>query len=66
VDLQIQIPDQPNPLRVKGEIVWSRCINPDSKSGKLFDMGIRFVEINPEDKQVIRSVSPEYRSGKDN
>lgn len=47
VDLEIDIPDDPKPVRTTGKIVWSR---PAEGSNQGFDQGVRFLMMDPVDK----------------
>lgn len=47
VDLELDIPDDPKPIRTTGKVVWT-----ESKQGQDqgFDVGVRFVLMDPVDK----------------
>lgn len=47
VDLEIDIPDDPKPVRTTGKVVWSR---PSEGRNQGFDHGIRFLMMDPVDK----------------
>ena len=47
LDLELDIPDDPKPVRTTGKIVWSRSSH-DRDQG--FDVGIRFLMMDPVDK----------------
>lgn len=47
LDLELDIPDDPKPVRTTGKIVWSRSAA-DQDQG--YDMGIRFMMMDPVDK----------------
>jgi len=52
VDFQIDIPDDPKPVIGAGEVVWvkkAKSANADVK-GRDYDLGIRFLSIDPVDK----------------
>ena len=48
VQLEIPLPPRATPVRLTGEVVWTR------EDSELTGMGIRFTEISPEDLQAIR------------
>lgn len=54
VDLELDIPDDPKPVRGKGEIAWAKKVKGAQKgSGEKdrdYDVGIKFVAIDPVDK----------------
>ena len=47
LDLEIDIPDDPKPVRTTGKIVWSR---PSDGRNQGFDQGVRFMMMDPVDK----------------
>ena len=47
LDLELDIPDDPKPVRTTGKIVWSQT-NRGQDQG--YDIGIRFVMMDPVDK----------------
>ncbi len=47
VDLELDIPDDPKPVRVTGKIVWSEPLQGKDQG---YDMGIRFLMMDPVDK----------------
>lgn len=47
LDLELDIPDDPKPVRTSGKVVWSR--NPGGQD-QGYDIGIRFVTMDPVDK----------------
>lgn len=47
LDLEINIPDDPKPVRTSGKVVWSR---PAVGHNQGFDQGIRFLLMDPVDK----------------
>ncbi len=47
VDLEIDIPDDPKPVRTTGKVVWSR---PSHGKNQGFDQGVRFLMMDPVDK----------------
>jgi uncharacterized protein (TIGR02266 family) len=48
VQLEIPLPTRETPVRLTGEVVWTR------EDSELTGMGIRFTEISPEDLGLIR------------
>lgn len=47
VDLEITIPNDPNPFRAVGEVVWTQDISISGDSvGRYYDTGIKFTEID--------------------
>lgn len=47
LDLELDIPDDPKPVRTAGKIVWSQ-VSPGKDQG--YDIGIRFTMMDPVDK----------------
>jgi len=47
LDLELDIPDDPKPVRTSGKIVWSQSSQGQDQG---FDVGIRFVMMDPVDK----------------
>ncbi len=47
LDLEIDIPDDPKPVRTTAKVMWSR---PADGRNQGFDQGIRFVMMDPVDK----------------
>lgn len=47
LDLELDIPDDPKPVRTTGKIVWSQTTQGRDQG---FDIGIRFVMMDPVDK----------------
>jgi c-di-GMP-binding flagellar brake protein YcgR len=47
VDLELDIPDDPKPVRTSGKIVWSESARVQDQG---YDIGIRFVMMDPVDK----------------
>ena len=48
LDLELDIPDDPRPVRTSGKIVWTQSLQPGQDQG--YDLGIRFVMMDPVDK----------------
>ncbi len=51
IDVNIQLPDQPEPIRGRGEVRWIREYN--ERSNVPPGMGIRFIELAPGAKEAI-------------
>ena len=64
-DLQIHLPDNNKPVRIRGEVVWANPLNPRVENEGLFDLGIKFKEVNPETSIAIRACIPGKQSGKE-
>jgi len=47
VDLVVNFPDLERQIEVQGEVVWASGEEP-------LDMGIRYVNLSPEDKEVLK------------
>jgi len=47
LDIEINIPDDPKPVKTTGKVMWCR---PARESDSGFDQGIRFVAMDPVDK----------------
>ncbi len=50
--LKLQLPDIPDPLHIQSQVVWSRKPGEQSEKGPA-GMGIKFVEMNAKDDQVL-------------
>ena len=48
LDLEIDIPDDPKPVKTTAKVMWSRPAEGGSNQG--YDQGIRFVMMDPVDK----------------
>lgn len=53
LDIEIFPPDKGFPIKCKGELIWMNEKAPE-KGERLFDAGIRFTEISPEEKNRIK------------
>ncbi|MBI4430890.1 MAG: PilZ domain-containing protein [Candidatus Omnitrophica bacterium] len=49
-DMEIDIPDDPKPVHTSAEVVWSHPSGPSGGGDKAFDIGIRFLMMDPVDK----------------
>ncbi len=47
LNLELDIPDDPKPVRTTGKVVWSHTLQGQDQG---FDVGIRFLTIDPVDK----------------
>lgn len=47
LDMEINIPDDPKPVRTSGRVMWAR---PSEGHNQGFDHGVRFVMMDPVDK----------------
>jgi len=47
VDLEIDIPDDPKPVKTTGKVVWSRASEGRNQG---YDQGVRFIMMDPVDK----------------
>ncbi len=47
IDLEIDIPDDPKPVKTSGKIMWSR---PAEGKNQGYDQGVRFLMMDPVDK----------------
>lgn len=53
LDLKIEVPDG-NPITAKGKVVWVKESEEESgQTQRLFDTGIKFTKIEPEDKSRL-------------
>ena len=60
VDLELFIQDKEPPIRCGGTIVWVvRKSEPKQKGSILYDTGIEFIDIRPEDRDKITEVVEE-------
>lgn len=48
VDIEINIPDDPKPVKTTGKIMWSRPSQEQGQGG--YDQGVRFLTMDPVDK----------------
>lgn len=53
IELKFQLPNMDSPIKVKGQVVWSRS-EPEGKS-KIRGMGIRFLNLTPWDEEAIKN-----------
>ena len=47
IELELDIPDDPKPVRVSGRIVW---VEPQQGKDQGYDLGVRFLMMDPVDK----------------
>ncbi len=47
LDLELDIPDDPKPVRTTGKVVWSQAA---AEQDQGFDVGVRFMMMDPVDK----------------
>jgi Tfp pilus assembly protein PilZ len=59
VDIELFLLEQEIPIRCKGEVVWASEMKPEAINPRLFDTGIKFIEINDQNKEAIRKVVQE-------
>ena len=57
VDLELDIPDDPKPVRTTGKIVWSRSSQGQDQG---YDIGIRFMMMDPVDKFRVLDYAYNY------
>lgn|GEM_PF-778178 len=59
VELTIRFPDQPEPMKIKSEVVWSQ---PYHKLGKNSEtgMGVKFIELSPEQARYIQKMIHDF------
>lgn len=54
VDMELSLANDEEPIKCKGELIWVQEIPPDqTEKESLFDTGIKFIEINEQDKKKI-------------
>ncbi len=53
LDMQIQTPFDSLPIFTKGKVVWIKKVG--GEQVKTFEVGVEFVEINPEDQKRLRT-----------
>lgn len=56
LDLEIYLPNKEKPIRCKGEIAWAEELKPAEKEPRLFDTGIKFLEISNSDKEDLKKL----------
>ena len=57
VDLELHLEDGRPPVKCGGTIVWVvKKSEPKQKSGHLYDTGIEFIDVRPEDRDRISDV----------
>lgn len=71
VDLELFLVENEPPIKCKGELVWvNEIISKETEREPLFDTGIKFSEIAPQDKKKINEMVKKMilmkKSGKDN
>ncbi|MBI4115202.1 MAG: PilZ domain-containing protein [Candidatus Omnitrophica bacterium] len=47
LDLELDIPDDPKPVRTTGKVVWSQTLRGQDQG---YDLGVRFMMMDPVDK----------------
>lgn len=47
LDIEINIPDDPKPVKTTGKVMWSR---PSKEQEQSYDQGVRFLTMDPVDK----------------
>lgn len=47
IDIEIDIPDDPKPVKTSGKVMWSR---PSEGKNQGYDQGVRFLMMDPVDK----------------
>ena len=55
--LALYIPGRPSPIKVEGEVIWSKPLK--DKEEEYLGIGVKFSELDPLSKEVIRSVLKE-------
>jgi hypothetical protein len=56
-DLEILLDDQTHPVRCGGTVVWVvKKTEPKQKGAYLYDTGIEFIDIGPEDRDRITAI----------
>jgi uncharacterized protein (TIGR02266 family) len=50
--LTLQLPDFPDPMKIKCEVVWARAEGEETDSPN--GMGVKFIEITQEDKETLK------------
>ena len=50
--LTLQLPDLPDPMKIKCEVVWARAEGEETDSPN--GMGVKFIEITQEDKKTLK------------
>lgn len=54
VDMELSLANDEETIKCKGELIWVQEIPPDqTEKESLFDTGIKFIEINEQDKKRI-------------
>ncbi|KPK96658.1 MAG: hypothetical protein AMJ95_12940 [Omnitrophica WOR_2 bacterium SM23_72] len=56
VDLDLFLPGDETPIRCKGEVVWANEMKPQGVNPRLYDTGIKFIEISEQNKNTIRQL----------
>lgn len=55
--LALYIPGRPSPVKVEGEVVWSKLLK--DKDEEYLGIGVKFSELDPLSKEVIRTALKE-------
>ena len=56
LDLELEVPDFPAPIKVTGEVAWTKDLKTTDADGKrLFYVGIRFYKITPDTEAILLS-----------
>jgi len=53
VNVELFLLEKELPLRCKGKVVWAKEMKPEQIRPRLFDTGIKFIEINDYNKEEI-------------
>lgn len=51
--LALYIPGRPSPVKVEGEVIWSKLLK--DKAEEYLVLGVKFSELDPLSKEVIRT-----------
>ncbi len=54
VDIELLLLDREKHLKCKGQIVWTKEINPPETEPRIFDIGIKFIEINDSSQEELK------------
>lgn len=54
IAIDIFLPNEPHPISAKGEVVWVKELSDlDNVGRRIFNAGIKFVSMNPRDKETL-------------
>jgi c-di-GMP-binding flagellar brake protein YcgR len=56
VELKLYLTGRLTPVECKGQVVWSKAISPKPVDPHIFSIGIKFIDLNEDDRETIRKL----------